>query len=140
MSRSFSLAGLLRLRGIQERQAAEALARANIEARQSATRERHARAALAATGTEAVDVRTLAAIAASRVAARSQLSDLAMLQGEQRSRLELARSEHAKAKRDALGLEKLEEAHDEREQQRELHEEQTAIDEIATTRWKETDA
>ncbi|SEB90104.1 flagellar FliJ protein [Paramicrobacterium humi] len=140
MSRAFSLAGLLRLRSIQERQAAENLARANIEARQMAARDRQARAALAATGTDAVDVRTLAAIAASRVAARSQLAELTNLQAEQRRRLDEARAAHSAAKRNALGLEKLEAAHDEREQKRELADEQAAIDEIATSRWTETES
>jgi flagellar FliJ protein len=132
----FSLAGLLRLRGVQERAAAERLSRAQIAARQTEARERHARAALADTGDEAVDVRALAAIAASRAAARTSLSDLAQLTNEQQRLVEEARHEHAHAKRRARGLEKLERAHAERERANELRSEQAALDEIATGRWK----
>lgn len=126
----FSLAGLLRLRGVQERAAAERLSRAQIAARQSEARERQARAALADTGDAAVDVRTLAAIAASRAAGRSRLADLSALHDAQRDAVDEARREHAEAKRRARGLEKLEAAHLIRQRARELQLEQAALDEI----------
>lgn len=129
----FSLAGLLRLRGVQERAAAERLSRAQIAARQTEARERRTRAALADTGDAAVDVRSLAAIAASRAAARTSLADLALLTDAQRDAVDEARSEHAEAKRRARGLEKLEAAHAARERARLLHAEQAALDEIAQT-------
>ncbi|WP_203135620.1 hypothetical protein [Microbacterium sp. JZ31] len=131
---SFSLAGLLRLRGVQERAAAERLSRAQVAARQSEARERHTRAALAGTGDDAVDVRTLAAIAAARAAARSRLADLSALTEAQRGAVEEAQREHAEAKRRARGLEKLEAAHVARERTRLLQAEQAVLDEIAQTR------
>ncbi|MGV9768957.1 hypothetical protein ACWDR7_05660 [Microbacterium sp. NPDC003461] len=138
MSERFSLSGLLRLRGVQERAAAERLSRASIAARQAEAGERRTRAALAGAGDAAVDVRSLAAIAASRAAARAQLSELSLLSDERRDAEEEARRAHAEAKRRARGLEKLEAAHRERERSRELHAEQTALDEIATGRWAST--
>jgi flagellar FliJ protein len=126
----FPLAGLLRLRGVQERAAAERLSRAQIAARQAEARERHTRAALADSADAAVDVRTLAAIAAARAAARSELADLSALTDAQRGAVDEARQEHAEAKRRTRGLEKLEVAHRERERARELHAEQLALDEI----------
>lgn len=132
----FPLAGLLRLRGIQERAAAERLSRAQIAARQTEARERRMRAALADTGEQPGDVRTMAALAASRAASRAQLSELSALASEQGAALSEAQREHSDAKRQARGLEKLEVGHLQRERARELQAEQTALDEIATGRWK----
>lgn len=58
MSRSFSLAGLLRVREIQERAAAQRLSRAVIDAQHTEARDRSLRAHLAGSGNEAVDVRS----------------------------------------------------------------------------------
>lgn len=140
MARKFALTGLLRLRSIQQRQAAERLSRATMNARQAETRERHARAALGSSDMEAVDVRTLAAIAASRVAARSQLAELTGLSRECVAALDEAEREHTLAKREEKSLEKLKDTHDERERTADLRAEQTTLDEIATTRWTETDS
>ncbi|MGV2901211.1 hypothetical protein ACNPM4_05990, partial [Microbacterium sp. AGC62] len=63
MTRSFSLAGLLRVREIQERAAAQRLSRAVLDARHTEARDRSLRAHLAGAGSEAVDVRSLAALA-----------------------------------------------------------------------------
>ncbi|GAB2518207.1 flagellar FliJ family protein [Paramicrobacterium agarici] len=137
MARKFALTGLLRLRSIQQREAAERLSRASITARQTEARDRQARAALASTGTEAVDVRTLAAIAASRVAARSQLAELTNLADVHNRERDEAEREHTRAKRNEKSIEKLEQAHVKRERADELRAEQAVLDEIATTRWKE---
>ncbi|WP_166996536.1 flagellar FliJ family protein [Paramicrobacterium fandaimingii] len=140
MARKFALTGLLRLRSIQQRQAAERLSRETMNARQAETRERHARAALGSSGTEAVDVRTLAALAASRVAARSQLAELTNLTEQHVTARDEAAHAHALAKREEKSLEKLKDAHDERERTADLRAEQAVLDEIATTRWTETDS
>ncbi|GAA3649270.1 hypothetical protein [Microbacterium marinilacus] len=134
MTRGFSLAGLLRLRGVQERAAAERLSRAAIAAQQTEARDRRTRAALAKADDDAVDVRTLAAIAASRAAARSRLADLALLTDAQRADVDEARRVHGEAKTRARGLEKLERAHAERERVNDLRVEQAALDEIASAR------
>lgn len=131
MSRRFPLAGLLRIRGIQERAAAAHLSRAALEQQRTEARERQVRAALTASADTPGDVRTLAALAAGRVAARSQLSDLAALQQTQRADLDAARARHAAARRAEHGLERLAERHTEREHANAEARDQAALDEIA---------
>jgi flagellar export protein FliJ len=140
MTRGFSLAGLLRVRGIQERAAAERLSRAAIEAEQTASRDRHLRAALAGAGSDAVDVRSLAALAAARVAGRSLLADLESLATVQERALEDAREDHAEARRDVRGLERLAQAHALRLHEADLRAEQLELDEIAARAGKGTEA
>lgn len=131
MSRGFSLSGLMRVRGIQERAAAQRLSRAVIDAEQAGARERHARAALDAAGSEAVDVRTLAAIAAARVAARRQLSEFESLSQLQAEAVSDARDAHREARREVRALDRLADAHASREHAEFLRAEQIEIDEIA---------
>ena len=111
MTRSFSLAGLLRVREIQERAAAQRLSRAVIDAQHTEARDRSLRAHLSGVGSEAVDVRSLAALAAARVAGRTLLVDLTTLSELQRQTVDEARTEHAQARRAMRGLDRLAEAH-----------------------------
>ncbi|MDQ0613722.1 flagellar FliJ protein [Microbacterium sp. W4I4] len=134
MSRLFSLAGLLRVRSIQERQAAQELSRAVIDANQTRTRDRHLRAALAATESDAVDVRTLASLAAARVAGRSMLADLESLSAQQQEAVESARIAHEEARRAVRGLDRLAVAHQMRMRVEDLRVEQHELDEIALRR------
>ncbi|MFB7894199.1 hypothetical protein ACFC1I_18505 [Microbacterium sp. NPDC056044] len=139
MTREFSLAGLLRVRGIQERAAAQRLSRASIEAEQTASRDRQLRAALAVTGSDAADVRSLAALAAARVAGRSLLADLDSLGELRQAALHEARDEHESARKEVRGLERLADAHAARALAGELRAEQLELDEIATrTRGEKT--
>lgn len=131
MSRAFPLAGLLRVRGIQERAAAERLTRASIEKARTEARDRQVRASLTTDAEAPHDVRTLEALAASRVAARSLLADLRSLTDAQTAALEAARAEHASARIEEHGLSRLADAHHRREQARTLQQEQAALDEIA---------
>ncbi|MEV7618584.1 hypothetical protein AB0N59_00435 [Microbacterium sp. NPDC089321] len=137
MTRSFSLAGLLRVRSIQERAAAQELSRAVIEENQTRARERHLRAALAATDSDAVDVRSLAAMAAARVAGRSMLADLESLAQAQRQAVDDAQSAHSDARREVRGLDRLAAAHAARAQADALRAEQHELDEIALRRGAE---
>ncbi|MGW9627837.1 hypothetical protein [Microbacterium sp. NPDC055521] len=137
MARSFSLAGLLRVRSIQERAAAQELSRAVIEENQTRTRERHLRAALAATDSDAVDVRSLAAMAAARVAGRSMLADLESLAHVQQQAVELAQSTHSEVRREVRGLDRLASAHVARMRADALRAEQHDLDEIALRRGAE---
>ncbi|GGD75085.1 hypothetical protein [Microbacterium murale] len=132
MTRDFSLAGLLRVREIQERAAAQRLSRAVIDARHTEARDRRLRTALAGEGTEAVDVRSLAALAAARGAGRSLLADLSSLDAIQQEELAQARSEHADARCAMRGLDRLADAHAVRERTEELRSEQAELDEIAS--------
>lgn len=132
MTRDFSLAGLLRVREIQERAAAQRLSRAVIDARHTEARDRRLRTALAGEGTEAVDVRSLAALAAARGAGRSMLADLSALSEVQSQSVDAARAEHADARRAVRGLDRLADAHAVRERTDELRLEQAELDEIAS--------
>lgn len=131
MTRSFSLAGLLRVRSIQERQAAQELSRTVVDAAQTRARERHLRSALAATESAVVDVRSLAALAASRVASRSMLAELDSLAALQHKAVNEAKVVHAGARREVRGLDRLAEAHARRVHAEELRVEQRVLDEIA---------
>lgn len=132
MTRSFSLAGLLRVREIQERAAAQRLSRAVIDAQHTEARDRSLRAHLAGAGSEAVDVRSLAALAAARVAGRTLLADLTTLSELQEQAVDLARTEHADARRAMRGLDRLAEAHAVEVRAAELHAEQAELDEIGS--------
>ena len=131
MSRGFPLAGLLRVRTIQERAAAERLSRAALEHAHTEARDRQLRASLTASMDGPEDVRTLAALAASRVAARSLLSELHTLREAQAATVAAAQAEHASARIDEHGLTRLAEAHHRREHARAMREEQATLDEIA---------
>lgn len=132
MTRSFSLAGLLRVREIQERAAAQRLSRAVLDARHTEARDRSLRAHLSGAGSEAVDVRSLAALAAARVAGRTLLSDLTMLAELQEQTVDQARAEHSEARRAMRGLDRLAQAHAVRVRTAELHAEQAELDEIGS--------
>ncbi|WP_298862400.1 flagellar FliJ family protein [uncultured Microbacterium sp.] len=132
MNRSFSLSGLLRVRAIQERQAAQELSRAVIDADQTRVRDRRLRAALGASGSDAVDARSLAALAAARVAGRSMLAELESLAALQQQAVQEARSVHDDARREVRGLDRLAEAHALRVRADELRVEQHELDEIAS--------
>lgn len=132
MNRSFSLAGLLRVRSIQERQAAQELSRAVVDENHTRRRERHLRAALAGTESDAVDLRSLAALAAGRVAARSMLAELDALKAAQQQAVQDAKSVHDGARREVRGLDRLSRAHALRVRAEELRVEQRELDEIAS--------
>lgn len=134
MTRSFSLAGLLRVRSIQERAAAQELSRAVIDANQTRARDRQVRAALAASESDAVDVRSLAALAATRVATRSMLADLESLSALQQQAVDAAQSTHVEVRREVRGLDRLAAAHEERSRADALRAEQRDLDEIALRR------
>lgn len=132
MNRSFSLSGLLRVRAIQERQAAQELSRAVIDADQTRVRDRRLRAALGASDSDAVDVRSLAALAAGRVASRSLLAELQSLAALQQRAVQEAAAAHGDARRAVRGLDRLAEAHALRVRADELRAEQHELDEIAS--------
>lgn len=128
---TFPLAGLLRVRGAQERVAAEHLSRASAERAQAETAEQTAITSLADISAQIDDPRALMAMAAARAAGRSTLSDLQALVEMRRSAESEARSAHVEARRDLKGLERLETTHRVEAAKAELAAEQTALDEIA---------
>ena len=131
---TFPLSGLLRVRGVQERAAAENLSRASDQREQAeAARERTA-ASLAEIGSAVGDAQTLLAMAAARAAGRSSLSDLQSLIELRRDEEADAKTAHVEARRELKGLERLESAHRAHAVKTELDAEQSALDEIAVAR------
>lgn len=132
MARNFRLAGLLRLRQVQEEQAASDLAAANSRARENAARQNRARAALGGTGAEATSSNVLYAIAAARSSSRSMLAELEAVDQRNQESVAQAAAAYAEARARSLGLEKLESRHIENQNAEDVAAQQAVVDEIAT--------
>ncbi|WP_181445849.1 flagellar export protein FliJ [Cryobacterium soli] len=135
MSRPFSLAGLLRLRHLQQDQAAGDLAAANARLRATATRIDETRAALEHLPLNPTGADTLYAIAAARASSRSMLAELVALDGVAQQAAAAAKADFEAKKAASASLEKLEGRHGAAEAAEDLHAQQTVIDEIASTGW-----
>jgi flagellar protein FliJ len=137
MPSRFPLAGLLRLRHAVEDKAAAELAGANDRMRDAADARLAARRTLedsATSITEIGDAAMLSAVAAARASTRGMLSELDAVVEARRIDADAAQAAYNAARRDALGLEKLETRHDEAAAAEELRAEQAALDEIASRR------
>lgn len=132
MARNFRLAGLLRLRQVQQEQAASDLAAANARARESAARQNRVRTTLGGIGVEATSSNVLYAIAAARSSSRSMLAELTAVESQDRAHVADAAAAYAQARARSLGLEKLEARHAETQNGADLAAQQSAIDEIAS--------
>jgi len=132
MARTFRLAGLLRLRQVQEEQAASDLAAANARSRENAARQNRARAALGGVGAEATSSNVLYAIAAARSSSRSMLAELEAVDVHNRADVADAAAAYAAARARSLGVEKLEQRHIETRDADDLAAQQAVVDEIAT--------
>ncbi|KQO98236.1 flagellar FliJ family protein [Leifsonia sp. Leaf264] len=130
----WSLIGLLRIRKMQEDQAAAGLAAANHRVRESKVSQDRVRHRLASLGTEATDVDTLRAIAASRAASAASISDFNHLIKMGAAEVEEAQTAFAEAKRNTSSLEKLHTRFTDEQLAAELREEQLVLDEIASSR------
>jgi flagellar FliJ protein len=135
MARSFPLAGLLRLRQLQQDQAAGDLAAANARLRENGRSIAQARGLLGTTASEVSDAAALHALAAARASSRSMLADLQALEQLRRDEAEQARAGFQQARARAVALEKLEARHAVAAAAEELHGEQVALDEIASGAW-----
>lgn len=135
MSRMFPLAGLLRLRQVQEERAASDLAAANAHARELRARQARMRGALGETSASPTSTTVLYAVAAARASSRSMLAELDALDGEHQPVLDEANEVFAQARARSIGLEKLAGRHREQQADEELHAEQAAIDEMASNGW-----
>lgn len=135
MSRQFSLAGLLRLRQIQQDQAATGLARARSRSSSVRAREAAARRDLSATDDPISSSASLRAIAAARSSSHSMLADLQNLGRIAETEEAEARREFIAARTRSVGLEKLQARHDAEVTTEDLRAEQSALDEIASTVW-----
>lgn len=135
MSREFSLAGLLRLRHLQQELAAGELSSARGRLDENSVSQERARIALGGIPTDVTSTATLYAMAAGRASMRSALSDLTSLESELRSQASAASEEFSRARAAALSLEKLEIKHDQKVAAEDLVAEQALLDELASTTW-----
>ena len=103
MSRLFPLAGLLRLRHIQQDQAASHLAVATGHERENQFRQMRARTALGSTMSEVANMAALHAVAAARASSRSMLADLDAVAAQRRDEVEHAQSAFDAARARAVG-------------------------------------
>ena len=135
MGRLFPLAGLLRLRHLQQDQAASDLAEANARVAANEARRGRARSALSATSITPDTVAAMNAMAAARSSSRSMLADLDALGRNNAASLGEAQVAFDAARAEAIALEKLEVRHHETVAAEDLRVEQIVLDEIASTRW-----
>jgi flagellar FliJ protein len=131
---TFSLAGLLRVRGTQERVAAERLTQAAADRVRAESARDQAESSLSDLDGPIDDTRTLLAMAAARAAGSSALSELTVLAQLRREDERLAKAAHIEARRELRGLERLESAHISETAKAQLNAEQVALDEIAIAR------
>ena len=135
MSRLFPLAGLLRLRKLQQDQAALDLAEANARAATLEARHGRARTALSALENSPQTVAALNAMAAARSSSRSMLAELEALGRNQQESVDSAQTSYNAARAESVALEKLHDRHAAALLAEDLHAEQTVLDEIAGARW-----
>ncbi|AMB58756.1 hypothetical protein [Microterricola viridarii] len=140
MTRAFALDGLLRLRRLEQDQAAGSLAAANAGRRESAAREAAARAGLGDSPATPETLGALHGIAAARASARSMVAELGAVTLERQRRAEEAQQEYSEARRSTLSIEKLADRHAENVAVEELHAEQIVLDELAGAAWQRTSA
>lgn len=133
---TFRLAGLLRLRKLQEDQASASLARANDKRKSHARRLAAARGELADSAEEAGSAAALAAAAAARSASHSLLLELQALAATLEAEAETAQGVLIEAKMAASSLEKLADRHQQASVSADLLAEQGFLDELALSRRK----
>lgn len=136
MSAQFSLAGLLRLRKLEEDQRAAELNSARDRESIGLARSRRVRRDLAEGAHEDPTAHaSLASIAATRASSATMLEELAEIDRANAAEVELAAAAHADAHRKTLGLEKLEERFDEKQRVEDLRQEQLLLDDLSSRAW-----
>lgn len=128
----FSLAGLLRLRHLEQDEAESTLAAANARVAETSARQAQLRRTLGGAEDDVASVEVLRAVAAARASTRSMLAELEAVAVQQKRAADEARDAYGAARTRSKGLERLEERHDSAVGAAELHSEQVAIDEIST--------
>ncbi|WP_110588056.1 flagellar FliJ family protein [Microbacterium suaedae] len=127
----FTLGGLLRVRGVQERAAAADRSRTETAAEDARRAVRRAQERLGVGGDEVTDARSLMATSAARAAARAALQDLRAAEALAAEAHADACAAHVEAKREVRAIEKLEGRARREEAARDGRNEQSALDEIA---------
>lgn len=131
----FSLAGLLRLRKLEEDQRAAELNSARDRESVGLARSRRIRNTLAAGHEDPTAHASLASIAATRATSATMLSELSEIDRQNAAEVAAAVSEHADAHRKTLGLEKLEARFEEKKLADELRDEQLLLDDLSSRAW-----
>ncbi|MGW8431265.1 flagellar FliJ family protein [Curtobacterium citreum] len=132
----FRLAGILRIRGIQQQQAAGDLAQANHSLARVVQRRADIRAQLAGTTTDAAGPGAIAAMSSTRAAAQSMLADLTAMHASAEVTADDASAAYNLSRARTLALEKLQERHDRQQTAAREAQEQAALDELAVTRFQ----
>lgn len=132
MGRVFPLAGLLRLRELQEKRAAGDLAAANSALHGGRARVLGVRDTVAAAATEPMDGDALLAIAAARASSRGMLLELNALVESQVSDALSAETDYLQARGAAAMLAKLAEKHELTVRTEDLAREQLLLDDLGT--------
>lgn len=140
MAKMFPLAGLLRLRRLQEDTAAGHLAEANGRLREIHSSQTRALHALQGFANEAADVTTLRAIASARASSGSMLAELRATAAMHRLAAADAEDDFRAARTKTISIEKLGTKHATAEAAADLRDEQIALDEIASGSWQRTSA
>lgn len=135
MTRTFSLAGLLRLRKIREDQAAGDLAVANGELQNARLQSSRVRDDLGETRTDVSNTAALNAVHTARASTRSMLGELDALLALRQATADEAATEFAAARSQSVRIEKLEARHSASEVEADLRQEQGVLDEIASRSW-----
>lgn len=135
MTRTFSLAGLLRLRRLREDQAAGELAAANARVRENAMRTEQVRNQLQGTPAQVANTAALNAVSTARASSRSMLAELNALALLKQTAADEATAVFANARSQSVRIEKLEGRHSERIAEEDLRSEQIVLDEIASQSW-----
>lgn len=138
MATRFRLAGVLRLRKIEEDTAKARLASANAALARTVEEAGGLVSYLEASPVQAGTGASLAAIAASRATTSALLSALAAAASRQTGEVDEARSGLQQARASRLGLEKLQERHDDDVALTEARAEQAVLDEVASQAWRPT--
>lgn len=136
MTRAFPLAGLLRLRKLQEETAASKLAAANARVREAGAVQAQAYEELAQSPVAAADSAALYAVAAARASSRAMLAELAAVGTRRTAEAETAQTAFRSARADSVGLEKLEARHAVEAAAEDRRTEQTVLDELAGSAWQ----
>lgn len=138
MARGFPLAGLLRLRKIQQDTASAAVARANAKLLAHDRHRSRVRAELGGHTMTPADSSALLAVAAARSSTSSMLAELDAAREIDLAALRTADLALREARVKAVGLEKLEQKHLSTLRADDLRVEQSALDELAGTAWHRT--
>jgi flagellar FliJ protein len=135
MSRGFSLAGLLRLRKLEEDERAIALNSARDRESIGVARTRRIRNSLADSPVDPLSYVSLVSVAATRATTATMLAELGEADRAAAAEVEEARVAHADAHRRTKGLEKLETRFEEARTAEELRAEQLVLDDLSARAW-----